>query len=109
MGSKSANLGPAQQSSAGLLHFERWQGNWIHREPQATENPVTRFPTGGSMLSDYADKIATASTSPEIFLAFGITGFFSGFRSCHTVTGIFPGPADVRGWSIWDKYCMSEK
>ena len=52
MGSKSANLGPAQQSSAGLLHFERWQGNWIHREPQATENPVTRFPTGGSMLSE---------------------------------------------------------
>ena len=24
MCSKSANLGPAQQSSAGLLHFERW-------------------------------------------------------------------------------------
>ena len=44
------NLGPAQQSSAGLLHLERWQGNWIHREPQATENPVTRFPTGGSIL-----------------------------------------------------------
>ena len=33
-------------------HFERWQGNWIHREPQATENPVTRFPTGGSMPID---------------------------------------------------------
>ena len=25
----------------------RWQGNWIRREPQATENPVTRFPSGG--------------------------------------------------------------
>ena len=25
MCSKSANLGPAQQSSAGLLHFERWE------------------------------------------------------------------------------------
>ena len=25
MCSKSANLGPAQQSSAGLLHLERWQ------------------------------------------------------------------------------------
>ena len=23
-----------------------WQGNWIRKEPQATENPVTRFPTG---------------------------------------------------------------
>ena len=28
--SKGTNLGPAQQSSAGLLHFERWQGNWSH-------------------------------------------------------------------------------
>ena len=54
MCSKGTNLGPAQQSSAGLLHFERWQGNWIHREPQATENPVTRFPSGGSMLSENA-------------------------------------------------------
>ena len=24
----------------------RWQGNWIRKEPQATENPVTRFPMG---------------------------------------------------------------
>ena len=30
-------------------HFERWQGNWIRREPKATENPVTRFPSGGIM------------------------------------------------------------
>ena len=37
-------------------HFERWQGNWIHREPQATENPVTRFPSGVSMLSDKTGK-----------------------------------------------------
>ena len=66
MCSKSANLGPAQQSSAGLLHLERWQGNWIHREPQATENPVTRFPSGGSMLIDTIHKIATATTSREI-------------------------------------------
>ena len=54
--SKGTNLGTAQQSSAGLLHFERWQGNWIHREPQATENPVTRFPSGGSMLTDKTGK-----------------------------------------------------
>ena len=54
--SKGTNLGPAQQSSAGLLHFERWQGNWIHREPQATENPVTRFPSGGSMHNDSIGK-----------------------------------------------------
>ena len=56
MCSKGTNLGPAQQSSAGLLHFERWQGNWIHREPQATENPVTRFPSGGSMHNDSIGK-----------------------------------------------------
>ena len=37
-------------------HFERWQGNWIHREPQATENPVTRFPSGGSMHNDSIGK-----------------------------------------------------
>ena len=43
------NLGPAQQSSAGLLHLERWQANGIRKEPQATENPVRRFPTGVSM------------------------------------------------------------
>ena len=49
-------------------HFERWQGNWIRREPQATENPVTRFPSGGSMLSDSVLKIATATMSREIFL-----------------------------------------
>ena len=54
--SKDTNLGPAQQSSAGLLHFERWQGNWIHREPQATENPVTRFPSGGNMHNDSIGK-----------------------------------------------------
>ena len=54
--SKGTNLGPAQQSSAGLLHFERWQGNWIHREPQATENPVTRFPSGGNMHNDSIGK-----------------------------------------------------
>ena len=54
--SKGTNLGPAQQSSAGLLHFERWQGNWIHRELQATENPVTRFPSGGSMHNDSIGK-----------------------------------------------------
>ena len=24
----------------------RWQGNWIRKEPQATENPVTCFPPG---------------------------------------------------------------
>ena len=47
-------------------HFERWQGNWIRREPQATENPVTRFPSGGSMLSGSALKIATATMSREI-------------------------------------------
>ena len=61
-------MGPAQQSSAGLLHFERWQGNWIHREPQATENPVTRFPSGGSMLCGSVLKIATDTKSREIFL-----------------------------------------
>ena len=47
-------------------HFERWQGNWIHREPQATENPVTRFPSGGSMISESVLKIATATMSREI-------------------------------------------
>ena len=56
MCSKSANLGPAQQSSAGLLHLERWQGNWIRREPQATENPVTRFPSGGKHRYDCTAK-----------------------------------------------------
>ena len=66
MCSKGTNLGPAQQSSAGLLHFERWQGNWIHREPQATENPVTRFPSGGKRRSGSALKIATATMSREI-------------------------------------------
>ncbi len=31
MCSKSANLGPAQQSSAGLLHFERWEhAEWLY-------------------------------------------------------------------------------
>ena len=49
-------------------HFERWQGNWIRRETQATENPVTRFPSGGSMLCDSVLKIATATMSREIFL-----------------------------------------
>ena len=29
------------------LSPQRWQGNGIRREPQATENPVTRFPSGG--------------------------------------------------------------
>ena len=57
-------------------HFERWQGNWIRKEPQATENPVTRFPTGGSMQMIVQVKIATATMSPEIFLAFGNTGLF---------------------------------
>ena len=56
MCSKGTNLGPAQQSSAGLLHLERWQGNWIHREPQATENPVTRFPSGVNMRYDFIYK-----------------------------------------------------
>ena len=47
-------------------HFERWQGNWIRRETQATENPVTRFPSGGSMISESVLKIATATMSREI-------------------------------------------
>ena len=49
-------------------HFERWQGNWIRRETQATENPVTRFPSGGSMISESVLKIATAAMRREIFL-----------------------------------------
>ena len=56
MCSISANLGPAQQSYAGLLHLERWQANGIRKEPQATENPVRRFPTGVNMLSDFTVK-----------------------------------------------------
>ena len=47
-------------------HLERWQGNWIHREPQATENLVTRFPSGGKRRSGSALKIATATMSREI-------------------------------------------
>ena len=37
-------------------HLERWQGNWIRREPQATENPVTRFPLGGKHRNAYDHK-----------------------------------------------------
>ena len=86
MCSKGTNLGPAQQSSAGLLHFERWQGNWIHREPQATENPVTRFPSGGSMISESVLKIATAPMSREISQLNACDGFTTpediGLRRC---------------------------
>ena len=58
-------------------HFERWQGNWIHREPQATENPMTRFPSGGSIPHENTVKITTASRSPEIFFVIGNTGLFN--------------------------------
>ena len=46
-------------------HFERWQGNWIRREPQATENPVTRFPSGGSMQSDCTGKNRYSCDEPR--------------------------------------------
>ena len=35
---------PPRWGSQDLLPPPGWQGNWIRREPQATENPVTRFP-----------------------------------------------------------------
>ena len=45
-------------------HFERWQGNWIHREPQATENPVTRFPSGGD-AGEIEVETETETETPE--------------------------------------------
>ena len=51
------------------------KGTGFVRSRQATENPVTRFPSGGIMLHEDTAKITTASRSREIFLVVGNTGF----------------------------------
>ncbi|XOQ32963.1 MAG: hypothetical protein ACFWUL_10530 [Dialister sp.] len=68
---------PTHEHVPSTRHFERWQGNWIRREPKATENPVTRFPSGGKRRDDVLHvKNATASRSREISLVNDYDGVF---------------------------------
>ena len=96
MCSKSANLGPARESSTGFSPSRgRRLGAFSGEDgiSEVRDHPAPVISSGGNMLHENTVKIATASRSREIFLGRGNTGLFNAFHLSRFAANAPPQPS----------------